>query len=509
MRSGRDTASRTDASFPGNPEPIPPSAHAFRLVTNPISAMRRLIPLLLIVLASCASPPQPNVVLVIIDDLGWKDLGVTGSEAYQTPAIDRLAHEGIRFTRFYADSPVCSPTRAALMTGKHPARLDITNWIGGQQKGMLLQADYEMQLPLEEMTVAEHFKTAGYATGFIGKWHLGDEGFFPEDQGFDVNIAGHAAGHPASYFWPYAREGGSPWDVPDLEDGKEGEYLTDRLTDEAVSFIGGHSEEPFFLVLSHYSIHTPIQAKPEMTAAEQARLDADPPCQAEPFHDDPEYSTTRTCQDRADYAAMMASTDQSIERLMAALDAAGVGEHTIVAFVSDNGGLSTIQRGRTSAPTSNRPLRAGKAFLYEGGIRIPFIVHDPRGSMPGLRTDPAATIDVVPTLLDLAGLDVPDVDGRSLARPGQPERPLYFHYPHYHTSGTRPGGAIISGQYKLIEWFETGDVELYDLESDPGEWTDLASARPDVADSLVAMLAEWRTEVDANMPRPNPDWSGE
>ncbi len=464
---------------------------------------------LLVALPSCTPAPQSNVVLVIIDDLGWKDLSVSGSEAYQTPAIDRLAQDGIRFTRFYSDSPVCSPTRAALMTGKHPARLDITNWIGGQQKGQLLQADYEWQLPLEETTVAEHFKAAGYATGFIGKWHLGAEGFHPEDQGFDVNVAGHAAGHPASFFWPYEREGGSPWDVPDLEDGSEGEYLTDRLTDEALAFVEAQKENPFFLVLSHYAVHTPIQAPADMIETEQARLDADPPCRPDPFDDDPEWSTTRTCQDRADYAAMMTSTDQSIARLMQALEDYGIGDRTIVVFVSDNGGLSTLRQGRTSGPTSNRPLRAGKGYLYEGGIRIPFIVHDPRGGRPGLRTDPASTVDVTPTLLDLAGLDVPDVDGRSLARPGLEERPLFFHFPHYHGSGNRPGGAVIDGQFKLIEWFETGDVELYDLENDPGEWTNLAADQPALADSLRTLLGDWRTSVEAKMPRSNPDWTGD
>ena len=471
--------------------------------------MKRILLLLALLLPSCSPAPKPNVVLVIIDDLGWKDLGVSGSETYQTPAIDRLAQDGVRFTHFYADSPVCSPTRAALMTGHSPARVDITNWIGGSANGMLLQADYEHQLALEETTIAEYFKEAGYATGFIGKWHLGDEGFFPEDQGFDVNIGGHGAGHPASYFWPYAREGGSYWDVPDLQDGSEGEYLTDRLTDEAVGFITDHADEPFLLVLSHYTVHTPIQGKPEIVASEQERIDALAPCGPDPFEDDLEASTSRICQDRADYSAMMVSTDESVARLRSTLQELGLDERTIVAFVSDNGGLSTIQRGRKSAPTSTRPLRAGKAFLYEGGIRIPFIVYDPRGTQNGVRSDAAATIDVTPTLLDLAGLPVPDVDGRSLVGDDQSDRPLYFHYPHYHSNGTRPGGAIISGRYKLIEWFETGNVELYDLDTDPGERMDLAADRPALADSLLGMLRNWRIDVDAKMPTPNPDWTGD
>jgi len=206
---------------------------------------------------------------------------------------------------------------------------------------------------------------------------------------------------------------------------------------------------------------------------------------------------------------MMTSTDQSIQRLMQSLVENGVDQRTIVAFVSDNGGLSTLMQGRTSGPTSNRPLRAGKGYLYEGGIRIPFIVHDPRSPAAGLRTDAASTIDVTPTLLDLAGLDVPDVDGRSLARPGQADRPLFFHFPHYHGSGNRPGGAVIDGQYKLVEWFETGDVELYDLENDPGERNDLSSERPDVTTELRTLLDAWRLDVEANMPQPNPDWNKE
>ena len=470
--------------------------------------MKRLLPLLALLAASCTPAPPPNVVLVIIDDLGWKDLGVTGSEAYQTPTLDRLADEGLRFTRFYADSPVCSPTRSALMTGQHPARLHITNWIGGEAKGQLIQADYRYELPLEETTIAEHFKAAGYATGFVGKWHLGGEGFLPQDQGFDLNVGGHAAGHPASYFWPYAREGSSYWDVPDLEDGEEGEYLTDRLTDEAISFVEDHSGEPFFLVLSHYSIHTPIQAKPSYQAEEQARLDSLGLCPAGAFEDDPVRSTTRICQDRADYAAMMRSTDESMAWLLAALEETGVADNTIVAFVSDNGGLAAVQRGG-KGPTSVRPLRAGKAFLYEGGIRIPFIIHDPRSGARGLRHDAASTVDIMPTLMAMAGLDVPAVDGRALMTDDLEERPLFFHYPHYHSNGFRPGGAVISGRYKLIEDFETATVELYDLVADEGEWNDLSANEPTVADSLRRMLHAWRTEVDAVMPTPNPDWSGE
>jgi arylsulfatase A-like enzyme len=415
-------------------------------------------------LSSCTVPAEnQNVVLIIVDDLGWKDLSVTGSELYETPNIDALALEGVRFDQFYADSPVCSPTRAALMTGKHPAELDITNWIGGSQNGILQQADYEYQLPLNEVTLGDRFGEAGYQTAFIGKWHLGGNGFTPDQQGFDINIGGHGAGQPASYFWPYRRDGGSAWDVPHLDNGVPGEYLTDRLTDEAIAFIRQTVEQPFLLVLSHYSVHTPIQAKEEMTAAIQRRLDTDPTCPSDPstplFDNDPAWSTTRTCQDNATYAAMVQSTDESIGRIRAELESSGLSENTVLLFVSDNGGLSSLAGDRASGPTSNRPLRAGKGYLYEGGIRIPMIVYAPKLSASGLRSRPSSTMDVAPTLYDLAGIPVAYTDqdrsrdglrGQSLLGEIQDAgsllpRPHYFHFPHYHGSGNRPSGSVRAG----------------------------------------------------------------
>lgn len=474
--------------------------------------MNRVLIGLSVLLCSCAGPEPINVVLIIVDDLGWKDLSVSGSELYQTPRIDALASDGIRFDRFYADSPVCSPTRAALMTGKYPARLNITNWIGGSLKGQLIGAEYEHQLPLEEVTVAERFRDAGYRTGFIGKWHLGSDGFHPQDQGFELNVGGHDAGQPASYFWPYSREGGSRWDVPDLMEGTEGEYLTDRLTTEAISFIENNANRPFFLVLAHYAVHSPIQAKRNMVDDVAVRLAQEPTCPENVFEDDPIWSTTRTCQDDPTYAAMVQSTDESVGALLDALERLNLEEHTAIVFVSDNGGLSTLRRGRENAPTSNRPLRAGKGYLYEGGIRVPFIIKDPSSKEVGIRNQLASTIDVVPTLLDLAGLDIGELDGRSLLPVSEEaddlgKRPLFFHFPHYHGSGNRPSGAIIAGRFKLIEWFETGATELYDLERDQGELADLSNALPAIADSLLKMMQDWRLEVGANMPTPNPEWS--
>lgn len=472
---------------------------------------------------SAAVADDTNVILIIVDDLGWKDLSITGSELYLTPRIDALAEKGVRFDHFYSDSPVCSPTRAALMTGKHPARLHITNWIGGEQKGQLLQADYEYQLPLEEITVAERFLEAGYETGYIGKWHLGGSGFYPENQGFNTNIAGHHAGQPASYFYPYKREGGSAWDVPGLEGGQPGEYLTDRLTDEAIQFIDKNSGDPFFLVLSHYAVHTPIQAKEEMTEAAEKRLATNPTCSTEAFENDPKWSSTRVCQDNAAYAAMVESTDESIGRILDTLDELQLAERTAIIFVSDNGGLSSLTAGNESAPTSNRPLRAGKGYLYEGGVRIPMIIYDPNSSRPGVRSLAASTIDITPTLLDLAGIDIIDLkgddpaislDGRSLLSEAQEEgelneRALFSHFPHYHGSGNRPSGSVRAGDYKLLEWFETGDLELYDLSADPGEQHNLSPSRPALRDSLFQIMSQWRQSVDANMPTPNPDWNKE
>jgi len=470
-------------------------------------SLRLNLAILSVMVASCGAPAPKNVVLIIVDDLGWKDLSVSGSELYRTPRIDELATNGIRFTNFYSDSPVCSPTRAALMTGKHPARLDITNWIGGSQKGQLLQADYQRQLPLEEITVAERFKEAGYATGFIGKWHLGSEGFYPEDQGFDINVGGHHAGQPASYFWPYKREDSSYWDVPHLEDGEPGEYLTDRLTNEAVAFLENHADQPFFLVLSHYAVHTPIQAKEEMTAAVRERDGFTEKCAEAVFDNDPRWSSTRTCQGNAAYAAMVESTDEGIGILMDSLRLLGLDDNTAVVFVSDNGGLSSLNRGRETGPTSNRPLRAGKGYLYEGGVRIPFIIHDPTSPTPSIRSDIGSTVDVVPTLLDLAGIEGDGFDGISVVEESG-ERSKYFHFPHYHGSGNRPSGSMISGRYKLIEWFETGELELYDLQQDEEEQVNLSSEFPQLADSLFSLMNAWRLEVDAKMPSPNPDWIG-
>jgi arylsulfatase A-like enzyme len=457
---------------------------------------------------------RPNVVFFLIDDLGWTDTGVYGSTFYETPNIDRLAREGTRFTRFYTASPVCSPTRASIMTGKNPARLQITNWIGGEQNGMLIQAEYLRQLPLEEITLGEAFKEAGYATGYIGKWHLGAEGFLPPDQGFDFSFAVNHAGQPGSYFHPYRNENWPVTNVPDLDDGEEGDYLTDRLTDEALTFIEAHRDTPFLLVLSHYAVHTPLQSKPELTEKYESKEQALPSTDRPAFIPEGEYATTKQRQDHAVYAGMIESTDQSVGRVLELLDELDIASHTIVVFVSDNGGLSTLRRSRRGAPTANLPLRAGKGWLYEGGVRVPLIIKWPGAVEAGLAIDADATsMDLYPTLLELAGLPMrPDqhLDGLSLVplmgRDMDSDLVLFFHFPHYHGSGNKPSGAVQVGSYKLVEWFEDGRVELYNLDMDIGESQDLAGDEPERAAELREMLARWRPSVGARMPTPNPDW---
>jgi arylsulfatase A-like enzyme len=459
--------------------------------------------------------PRPNVVVFIIDDLGWMDLGVYGSSFYETPNIDRLLMSGARFTQFYTASPVCSPTRASIMTGKHPARLQITNWIGGEQQGRLLQADYRRQLPLEEVSLGEAFREAGYATGYIGKWHLGAEGYLPDSQGFDTAIAVNHAGQPGSYFYPYENDDWPVTNVPGLEDGAPGDYLTDRLTDKALEYLDEHAAEPFLLVVSHYAVHTPLQSKDSLTSKYEAKAAALPDLGGPAMLPEGARAQTKQRQDHAVYAGMIESTDESVGRVLDKLEELDIASRTVVVFVSDNGGLSTLLQGRTSMPTSNLPLRAGKGWLYEGGIRAPLIVRWPTMIVgPRAIEQPAMSMDLYPTLLEIAGIaprPEQHLDGVSLAPAlegwdGAEREAMFWHFPHYHGSGNVPSGAVRLGDYKLVEWFEDGRLELYDLAGDIGETTDLAAAMPEKADELRALLSNWRREVGARMPSPNADW---
>ena len=453
----------------------------------------------------------PNFVFFLIDDLGWKDLGSFGSTFHLTPNIDGLAASGMRFTHAYAASPVCSPTRASILTGRHPARLDITDWIGGSQRGDLLPAEYVDHLPPEEVTLAEVLKSEGYATGYFGKWHLGDSPHLPESQGFDLNVGGTGAGQPASYFFPYkAEEGRSPyWDVPGLEEGDEGEYLTDRLTDEALAFLNEHQAHPFLLYLSHFAVHTPIQSKEGLVERYEARRDSLPPAKG-PLHESEHgRARTRLVQDHPAYAGMVQSVDESVGRILSRLDDLGLAENTVVIFMSDNGGLSTLA-GERVGPTTNSPLRAGKGWLYEGGIRAPMIIRWPGRVAPGAECQvPVQSTDFFPTMVDMVGASAVSsapLDGSSLmplltGSGDLPRDALFWHFPHYHGSGNRPSGAVRMGRWKLLEWYEDGAVELYDLVADPGEREDLAGTEPGKVGELLDRLISWRGEVGANMPR--------
>ncbi len=456
---------------------------------------------------------RPNFVLILIDDLGWTDLGCTGSPFYETPHLDRLAQQGLRFTDAYASCPVCSPTRASLMTGKYPARVQVTNFIAGEARGRLLSAPYLHYLPLEEQTIARTLGAAAYQTWHVGKWHLGGEPYWPQHHGFDVNVGGWSAGMPKSYFAPYHN--------PMLPDGPDGEYLTDRLSDEAVRLIRGRdAARPFFLNLCFYTVHIPIQGKPalvEKYKAKAASLGLD---QRDPF----EIGEHFPCEHKGDrrvvrrrfhsdpgYAAMVQSMDEGIGRVLAALDDEGIADDTVVLFTSDNGGVATSE----GSPTCNAPLAEGKGWMYEGGTREPLLVRWPGVTTPdSLCTVPVTTTDFYPTLLDAAGLPpLPEqhCDGISIVPLLRGEGKLgreaiFWHYPHYSNQGGRPGCSVRAGDYKLIEFFEDRHLELYHLRDDIGEETNLAADEPLVARHLQARLREWLADVGAKIPEPNPDW---
>jgi arylsulfatase A-like enzyme len=443
-----------------------------------------------------------------VDDLGWKDVGCYGSSFYETPNIDRLAAQGMKFTQAYAASPVCSPTRASIMSGKNPARLHITDWIGGKQKGRLLPADYEHQLPLEEVTIAEALKAEGYAAGFFGKWHLGDAPYFPEKQGFDVNKGGHSKGHPASYFYPYKNEKHPDFNVPGLEDGQQGEYLTDRLTDEALKYMENHKDAPFFLFLSHYAVHTPIQAKEKDIAYFKNKKEKMPDSGQDAFRDEHQ-AHTKLIQDDPVYAAMVKSVDESIGRVVNKIETLGLSDNTIIIFMSDNGGLSTLTW--KWSPTSNEPLRAGKGWLYEGGIREPLIIKWPGKVKAGsVCNEPVVSMDFYPTILQMCGLPLKPQqhkDGLSLVplltenKQHLPRTELLWHFPHYHGSGHRPSSAIRVGDYKLIKFYEGPVLELYDLKNDPYEKENIAEKYAQKTEELHRELIRQLELQKANLPK--------
>ncbi len=456
-----------------------------------------------------------NFVFFLVDDLGWKDLGCFGSTFYETPNVDRLASQGMRFTNAYAACPVCSPTRASIMTGKYPARMDTTDWFGAPQpqsvrkhrtrNKSMLPAAYLEYLPLEETTIAEALKEAGYGTFFAGKWHLGPEAkYWPENQGFDVNKGGWVRGGPygpGTYFVPYGN--------PRLEDGPKGEHLPDRLATETCKFIEENKSKPFLAYLSFYSVHTPLVSREDLKKKYQEKARS-------VVHEGPRFipeggRKARQVQDHAVYGGMVEAMDLAVGKVLKQLDKLGLAENTAVFFMSDNGGLSTSE----GSPTSNVPLRGGKGWLYEGGIREPMIVRLPGAVKAGSVSDAVVTsTDFYPTMLDLAGLKPKPrqhVDGKSfvgvLKQTGSGERgAVYWHYPHYGNQGGSPGGAVRMGDWKLIEFYEDNRVELYNLKDDIGEQNDLADKMPEKVKELQDKLHAWRKEVDARMPAPNPNY---
>jgi arylsulfatase A-like enzyme len=427
----------------------------------------------------------PNIVFFLIDDMGWTDLGCFGSDLYETPHIDTLAAQGMRFTNAYAACTVCSPTRAALMTGKYPGRLHITDFIHGHKRpyAKLAIPKWTEYLPREEFTIASALKPGGYVSASIGKWHLGDEKEgYPDKHGFDLNVAGCEKGQPPSYF--------SPYKIPTLKEGPAGEYLTDRLADEAVRFIEANKSKPFFLYFPLYAVHTPLQAKKELTEKYQKKI------------------KPGMKHGNATYAAMIASVDDAVGRVLARLAELGLEERTLVVFTSDNGGLI--------GSTTNIPLRAGKGSSYEGGVRVPAIVKWRGVTAPGsVCHESIITPDFYATLLQVAGAKGDakhnaNVDGESLVpllknpRTRLKRDAIYWHYPHYHPGGATPYGAVRAGDWKLIEFFEDMHVELYNLKDDIGEKDDLAKKMPEKTKELRDKLHTWRQAVGAQMPTANP-----
>ncbi len=450
--------------------------------------------LLAAVLVATALPAQqPNFVFILADDLGWRDLGVYGSTYHETPHLDQLAAEGVRFTNAYAAGNSCSPTRGSIMTGKYPATTHLSDWIPGRTPlgAKLSIPKWTNYLRHEETTIAEVLTDAGYVTGAIGKWHLGQRGWWAEDHGFQVSIGGsHAGSHSNMYppYWTPAKALEMGWRP--FPDERPGEYLTDRITREAENFLDAHSDQPFFLYVSHYAVHTRIKGDPKLVAKYKAKKPTG-------------------AQTNPEYAAMVEGVDLSVGAILVRLEQLGIAEETVVVFFSDNGGLS-----KNDTITSNKPLRGEKSTAWEGGVRVPLIVKWP-GKAPAVIDEPAMSVDLFPTLLEVAGVDSPaKVDGKSLVpaltgEPGFERGPIYWHYPHYnaHTpvETCTPYGAIREGPFKLLEFYEDGHLELYDLREDISETRDLAESMSDKARELQAKLHDWRKSVGAQMPTPNPD----
>ena len=438
---------------------------------------------------------KPNVVLILIDDLGWKDVGYMGSKFYETPNIDKLSRQGVVFTNAYAACAVCSPTRASIQTGRYPARIGVTDWIRARfqtntnevkapkpfeenENKKLRTPSNPFWMELDEITIAEVLKQSGYFTCHIGKWHLGTDDYYPEKQGYDLNIAGCDMGQPVNYFDPYADEKGVSF--PNLKPRQTGEYLEDRLSDELKSVIEHHKDKPFFINMCNYAVHTPLMAKKEIIEKYQSKTLVDG-------------------QKNAIYAAMIESMDKTVGNLMKTLDENNLTDNTIILFLSDNGGLI--------GPTDNSPLRSGKGYPYEGGIRVPMIVSWKGRIKAGTVCEmPVSSIDLLPTICSFTKTPIPDnkIDGRDISPAiygrKMKQVPLYWHFPHYREPNIVPYSIIRDGEWKLIKQYEGAIFQLYNLRKDLSEKTNLAEKNPETVSKLNQELEDWLKDTHAKMP---------
>lgn len=492
-----------------------------------------------------------NIVFFLVDDLGWSDTGCYGSTFYETPNIDRLSKEGVRFTSAYAACHVSSPSRASILSGKYPATLNLTDWLPGRQDfpfQKLKNVQINQHLPYEEITLPEILKANGYNTAIFGKWHLGEDPSGPLQHGFDLHVPHWAKGWPLSYHAPFKLEG--------LE-GPDGEYLTDHLTDEALKYIEANKEKPFFLYLSHFAVHDPIQGRPDLVKKYREKLsrkksdqnpayilegnpDAKKPLQREELDsliNDKSYAgysvlpnqtvKIKQRQDNVEFAAMVESMDESLGRVLAKLKELGIENNTLIIFYSDNGGMSAanfyypdrkIPENELDKEfsSSNLPLRGAKGWMYEGGIRVPLIVKWPGKGQKGTLCDvPVTSPDFLPSILEIAGIALtPEqrTDGVSFVPLLKGETKIdrdaiYWHFPHYSNHGMQsPGGAIRCGDYKLLEYYENNTVQLFNLKEDIGEMNDLSKSNPDKVSELRDKLHAWRNKISAKMMSPNPDY---
>lgn len=515
-----------------------------------------LLPVVIILL-SCTTckkqKNQPNIILFLVDDLGWTDVGCYGSSFYETPNIDALAESGVRFTDAYAACHVCSPTRASILTGKYPATINLTDWLPGRREFPFQKFSnpvINQHLPYQEITIPEVLKKAGYRTAIIGKWHLGENPSNPMAHGFDRHIPNNwLLGWPKhNYFAPFGLEG--------LEDSKQGDYLTDRLTDEALKYIEENSDSPFFLYMSHFAVHDPVQGRKDLVRKYSEKLnemdyDNHPEYILEGNPDNPDNPTgtelgkliktpdykpykilpndivkIKQKQDNIEFAGMVECVDESLGRITAKLKELGIENNTIIFFYSDNGGMAAANLGnpRRIIPddkldmnysTSNLPLRGAKGWLYEGGIRVPLIIKWPGIGKQGIDCFvPVTSVDLFPTIMNMLGLkdevgkDKEGVDISPLVK-GEPmvRGPIYWHFPHYSNHGMQsPGGAIRDGDFKLLEYFENGTVQLFDLKNDIGEQKDLSDIEVAKTRELKEKLHNWRRQTGAQMMKPNPDY---